>query len=186
VQEEITNAIATIGENMTFRRAAVLSASPGVVTAYVHGATGPGVGKIGVLVALKSAGKPEALEAFGKQLAMHIAAANPQAVSENELDPALVERERAILSEQAKDSGKTPDIIAKMVEGRLRKFYQDVVLLQQTFVIDGETRVAKAVEAAGKGAGAAIEVVAFRRFALGEGVEKPAEDFAAEVAKIAG
>jgi len=186
VQEEITNAIATIGENMTFRRADVLAASPGVVSAYVHNATGPGVGKIGVLVALKSSGKAEALEAFGKQLAMHIAAANPRSVSPKDLDPALVERERAILGEQAKDSGKAPDIIAKMVEGRLRKFYQDVVLLEQTFVIDGESRVAKAVEAAAKAAGAPIDVVGFRRFALGEGIEKPAEDFAAEVAKITG
>jgi elongation factor Ts len=186
VQEEITNAIATIGENMTFRRADVLKVGPGVVTAYVHSATAAGVGKIGVLVALQSSGKAEVLETIGKQLAMHIAAANPRSVGVKDLDPTLVERERAILSEQAKDSGKTPDIIAKMVEGRLRKFYQDVVLLEQTFVIDGETRVAKAVEAAAKTAGASIEVVGFRRFALGEGIEKPAEDFAAEVAKIAG
>jgi elongation factor Ts len=184
VAEEITNAIATIGENMTFRRAAVLEASPGVVTAYVHNAAAAGVGKIGVLLALKSTGKIEVLETFGKQVAMHIAAANPQSVGVADLDPAAIERERAVLSEQAKDSGKPAEIIAKMVEGRLRKFYQDVVLLEQTFVIDGETRVAKAVEAAAKQAGAPIEVIGFRRFYLGEGVEKPAEDFAAEVAKI--
>ncbi|HYM31935.1 MAG TPA: translation elongation factor Ts [Candidatus Cybelea sp.] len=185
VQEEITNAIATIGENLTFRRASVVEVPQGVVTAYVHNAAGSGVGKIGVLVALKSAGKTAALEAFGKQVAMHIAAANPQSVGVKDLDPAAVERERGVLSEQAKDSGKPAEIVAKMVEGRLRKFYQDVVLLEQTFVIDGETRVAKAVEAAAKEAGAAIEVAGFRRFSLGEGIEKPAEDFAAEVAKIA-
>ena len=184
--EEIANAIATIGENMTLRRSQVLSANPGVVSAYVHNAVGGGLGKLGVLVALKSSGKPEALEAIGKQLAMHIAAANPQSVGVKDLDPAAVERERAVLTEQAKDSGKAPEIIAKMVEGRLRKFYQDVVLLEQTFVIDGETKVAKAVEAAAKTAGAPVEVVGFARFALGEGIEKPAEDFAAEVAKIAG
>jgi len=186
VAAELTNAIATIGENMTLRRTRLLTVNPGVVAAYVHNAVGGGVGKLGVLVALKSAAKPEVLEALGKQLAMHVAAANPQSVSVKDLDPAAVERERSVLTEQARDSGKATEIIAKMVEGRLRKFYQDVVLLEQTFVIDGETKVAKAVEAAAKQAGAPIEVVGFARFALGEGIEKPAEDFAAEVAKIAG
>jgi elongation factor Ts len=186
VQEEIINAIATIGENMTLRRAAALKAEPGVVAAYVHNAFAEGVGKIGVLVALKSAGKREVLEAFGKQLAMHVAAANPQSVRVAELDSAAIERERAVLAEQAKVSGKPAEIVAKMVEGRLRKFYQEVVLLEQTFVIDGETPVNKAVAAAAKEAGAPIEVIGFVRFALGEGVEKQADDFAAEVAKIAG
>ena len=183
---EIAGAIATIGENMTLRRACVLSVSPGIVCAYVHGAIAPGLGKIGVLVALKSTGPAAALEALGKQLAMHIAADNPLSVSVTALDPAAVERERAVLVEQARDSGKPAEIIEKMVEGRLRKFYQEVVLLEQTFVIDGETRVAKVVEAAGKACGAPVEVAGFVRFALGEGIEKPAEDFAAEVAKIAG
>lgn len=186
VQEEITNAIATIGENMNLRRAARLSVGQGVVTGYMHNSVAPGLGKIGVLVALESAGKREALEAFGKQLAMHIAAANPQSLDVASLDPAAIERERAVLSEQARESGKPAEIIAKMVEGRIRKFYQDVVLLEQTFVIDGETRVAKAVENAAKEAGAPVKVTGFARFQLGEGIEKAADDFASEVAKIAG
>ncbi len=184
VQEEITNAVATIGENMSLRRAASLSVNPGVVSAYLHNSLGEGIGKIGVLVALKSTGKREVLEAFGKQLAMHIAAANPQSVSVQDLDQAAVERERAVLADQARASGKPEEIIGKMVEGRLRKFYQDVVLLEQTFVIDGETPVSKALAAAAKDAGAPIEVAGFVRFALGEGIEKVAEDFAAEVAKV--
>ena len=186
VQEEIVNAVATIGENMSLRRSASLSVEKGVVAAYVHNALGEGIGKMGVLVALKSAGKPEVLQAFGRQLAMHVAAANPQSVNVANLDPAAVERERAVLAEQAKTSGKPAEIIAKMVEGRLRKFYQDVVLLEQTFVIDGETPVAKAVAAAAKDAGAPIEVAGFVRFALGEGVEKKEADFATEVAKMTG
>jgi len=186
VKDEITNAIATIGENMNLRRARVLTVGQGAVVAYVHGAVSAGLGKIGVLVALESAGKPAALEAIGKQLAMHIAATNPQSVDVDSLDPAAVERERAVLSEQARESGKPAEIIAKMVDGRIRKFYQEVVLLEQTFVIDGETQVKKAVEAAAKDAGAPIKVTAFARFALGEGIEKQAEDFAAEVKKVVG
>ncbi len=186
VKDEITNAIATIGENMTLRRAKRLSVEGGAVIGYVHSALGDGIGKLGVLVALKSTAKREALEAIGKQLAMHIAAANPQSLSTKDLDPAAVERERTVLTDQAAGSGKTPEIIAKMVEGRIRKFYQEVVLLEQTFVIDGETQVAKAIEKAGKDAGAPIELVAFTRFQLGEGIEKKADDFAAEVAKMAG
>lgn len=186
VKDEITQAIATIGENMTLRRARTLSVDSGVVVAYVHSALGEGIGKLGVLVALKSAGKREVLEQIGKQVAMHIAAANPQSLSAKDLDQSLVERERQVLSDQAAASGKPADIIAKMVDGRIRKFYQEVVLLEQTFVIDGETRVAKAVEKAGKDAGAPIEITGFVRFQLGEGVEKKADDFAAEVAKMAG
>lgn len=186
VADEITNAIATIGENMSLRRAAALKVANGVVTAYVHNAVTPGLGKIGVLVALESTGKPEGLDVFGRQLAMHIAATNPQSIDVGSLDPALVARERAVLVEQAKDSGKAADIIDKMVDGRLRKFYQDVCLLEQVFVIDGETRVAKAVEAAGKAAGAPVKVTGFVRYALGEGIDRPAEDFAAEVAKVSG
>lgn len=186
VKDEITQAIATIGENMTLRRARTLSVDSGVVVAYVHSALGEGIGKLGVLVALKSTGKREVLEQIGKQVAMHIAAANPQSLSAKDLDQSLVERERQVLSDQAAASGKPADIIAKMVEGRIRKFYQEVVLLEQTFVIDGETQVAKAVEKAGKDAGAPIEITGFVRFQLGEGVEKKADDFAAEVAKMAG
>jgi elongation factor Ts len=186
VKEEVTHAIATIGENMTLRRAKTLTVDGGVVVAYVHSALADGLGKLGVLVGLKSTGKREVLEQIGKQLAMHIAAANPQSLSTKDLDQSLVERERNVLTEQAAGSGKPADIIAKMVEGRIRKFYQEVVLLEQTFVIDGETQVGKAVEKAAKDAGAPIEVTGFVRFQLGEGIEKKADDFAAEVAKMAG
>ena len=182
VQAELTQLIATIGENMSLRRAKKLSVGKGVVASYVHTPVTPTLGKIGVLVALESAGDPAKLAAFGKQLAMHVAATNPQSVSVAELDPAAVERERAVLTDQAAGSGKTPEIVAKMVEGRLRKFYQDVVLLEQTFVIDGETKVAKALEAAGKDAGAPVKVAGIARFQLGEGIEKKESDFAAEVA----
>ena len=157
-----------------------------MVVPYVHNSLGQGLGKIGVLVALKSTGDKAALEAFGKQVAMHIAAVNPQALNVAQLDPAAVERERQVLTDQAAGSGKTPEIIAKMVEGRIRKFYQEVVLLEQTFVIDGETQVGKAVANAAKAAGAPVEVTGFVRFALGEGIEKQSGDFAAEVAKMAG
>lgn len=186
VKDELTHAIATIGENMTLRRARTLTVDGGAVIAYVHSALGDGIGKLGVLVGLKSTGKREVLEQIGKQLAMHIAAANPQSLSTKDLDQALVERERQVLTEQAAGSGKPAEIIAKMVEGRIRKFYQEVVLLEQTFVIDGETQVGKAVEKAAKDAGAPIEVTGFVRFQLGEGIEKKADDFAAEVAKMAG
>ncbi len=186
VKDEVTHAIATIGENMTLRRAKKLTVDGGVVVSYVHSALADGLGKLGVLVALKSTGKREVLEQIGKQLAMHIAAANPQSLSSKDLDQALVEKERTVLTEQAAGSGKPAEIIAKMVEGRIRKFYQEVVLLEQTFVIDGETPVGKAVEKAAKDAGAPIEVTGFVRFQLGEGIEKKADDFAAEVAKMAG
>ncbi len=186
VKDEVTHAIATIGENMTLRRAKKLTVDGGVVVSYVHSALAEGLGKLGVLVALKSTGKREVLEQIGKQVAMHIAAANPQSLSTKDLDQSLVERERTVLTEQAAGSGKPADIIAKMVEGRIRKFYQEVVLLEQTFVIDGETPVGKAVEKAAKDAGAPIEIAGFVRFQLGEGIEKKADDFAAEVAKMAG
>jgi len=186
VQDQLVNLIATIGENMQLRRTAVVSVDDGVVASYIHTAAAPGLGKIGVLVALESAGDKDKLGALGKQLAMHVAATKPEAVTVAELDPALVERERNILSEQARDSGKPEDIIAKMVEGRLRKFYEDVVLDQQVFVIDGETRIAKVIENAAKEAGSPVNVVAFLRFGLGEGIEKKDDDFAAEVAAVAG
>jgi elongation factor Ts len=185
VSESIKNLIATIGENMGLRRTAGLSVEKGVVASYVHNATAPGLGKIGVLVGLESDGDAAKLEAFGRQLAMHVAAAAPQWASTDEVDTEALDRERQILSEQAKASGKPDEIVAKMVEGRLRKFYEEVVLTEQVFVIDGETKVSKAVEAAAKDAGAPIKVTGFVRFVLGEGVEKKEEDFAAEVAAAA-
>ncbi|MBM3555116.1 MAG: elongation factor Ts [Alphaproteobacteria bacterium] len=186
VEQEVANLVGTIGENMAVRRAARLAVDQGAVVGYVHNAAGPGIGKIAVLVGLKSAADKAKLEVFGKQLAMHVAAANPQSVDVANLDQTAVEREKAILVEQAKTSGKPANIIDKMVEGRVRKFYQDVVLLEQTWVIDGESRVAKVVEQAAKDAGAPITVTGFVRFQLGEGIEKKQTDFAAEVAAQVG
>ncbi len=186
VSEELTKLIATIGENMVLRRVGRLSVPEGVVANYVHNQTAPGLGKIGVLVALKSAGDAEQLETFGRQIAMHVAAASPQAVSPADVDQEALERERKVLSEQALASGKPPEIVEKMVEGRLRKYYEEVCLLEQVFVIDGETKVKKAVEAFAKDLGSPVEVVSFVRLQLGEGVEKEEGDFAAEVAATAG
>ncbi len=185
IQDQLTTAIATIGENMNLRRASVLEVGNGVVAGYVHGAIADGLGKIAVLVALESEGDADKLNAFGKQLAMHIAATNPRAVSIEDMDQDAVAHEREVLSAQARESGKPENIVEKMVEGRIRKFYQEVVLLEQTFVIDGESKVAKAVEAAAREAGAPIRVAGFVRLALGEGVEKKEDDFAAEVASMA-
>ena len=186
VADQLTHMIATIGENMTIRRCDVMSVGNGVLSTYVHNAMVDGIGKIAVIVGLESTGDKGKLEAFGKQLAMHVAAAKPQSVSRDELDPEILERERVVLSEQARESGKPEEIIGKMVEGRLRKFYEEVCLLDQTFVIDGETQVSKAVEAAGKDAGGAISINGFKMFVLGEGIEKEVGDFAAEVAAAAG
>jgi len=186
VGEELTNNIATIGENMSIRRATALSVTDGVVVPYVHNAVKPGLGKIGVLVALESTGDKAKLAELGKQIAMHIAAAAPQSLSTDDLDPAAVERERAVLVEQARASGKPDNIIEKMIEGRIRKFYQEVVLLEQTSVIDGETQIRKVVEATAKSIGAPIALAAFARLQLGEGIEKEQTDFAAEVAALAG
>ena len=187
VEDYVKEMVATIGENMSVRRTADASVKEGVVTDYVHNKVADGLGKIGVLVALESKGDKSALTALGRQLAMHIAAASPAAVSAEELDPALVERERAVYAEQAKASGKSADIIAKMVEGRLRKeFYQQVVLLQQTFLGaggDGKATVEQVLKDAEKTAGAPIKVSKFVRYALGEGIDKKEGDFAAEVAK---
>jgi elongation factor Ts len=185
VAETIKEMIGSIGENMSLRRAAYLSANKGVVASYVHNMIAPGLGKIGVIVALESAGDAEQLKSFGRQVAMHIAAANPQAVDVESLDKALIERERAVLTEQAKDSGKPVNVVEKMVDGRLRKFYEEVVLLAQAFVHDPDTTVAKAVAAAEKAAGAPIKITGFYRFALGEGIDRPESDFAAEVAAAA-
>ena len=182
VQGELTNMIATIGENMSLRRAASLSVSDGVVVAYTHNSVAPDLGKIGVLVALESAGDKAKLSPLAKQLAMHVAAARPQSLTVADLDQAAIERERAVLAEKAGQSGKAADIIAKMVEGGLRKFHQEVVLLEQAFVIDGKTKVAKVVDEAAKQVGAPVRIAGFLRFELGEGIEKKSEDFAAEVA----
>ncbi|MEP3245878.1 MAG: translation elongation factor Ts [Sneathiella sp.] len=182
VEATLTNAIATIGENMNLRRAAKISVQNGVVASYVHNATAEGLGKIGILVALESEGDAAQLKEFGKQIAMHVAATNPEAVSVDELDPASVDRERSVLSEQARESGKPEEIIAKMVEGRLNKFYQEVVLLKQTFVIDGENSVEKAIDLKGKEVGSSIKIAGIVRYAVGEGIEKEEADFAAEVA----
>jgi elongation factor Ts len=186
VTDKLTHLVATIGENMSLRRATSLAVGKGVVSSYVHNAAGPGLGKIGVLVALESAGDAEKVAALGKQLAMHIAAANPQALSIAEVDPKALERERGVLREQAASSGKPAAVIDKMVEGRLRKYYEDVALLEQVYVIDGESRVSAAVEKAAKEIGAPVKVTGFRRFALGEGIERKESDFAAEVAAQAG
>jgi elongation factor Ts len=172
VAEKLTQLIATVGENMTLRRMARLSISRGAVAGYVHNAQSPGLGRIGVLVAIESAGDGAKLAALGKQLAMHVAAASPQALDIKSIDPAAVERERAVLTEQARASGRPEEIIAKMVEGRLRKFYEEVVLLEQTYVIDNESKVKAAVAAAAKEAGAPIEIVGFSRLAVGEGIQK--------------
>ncbi len=182
VGEELTHMIATIGENMSLRRAVTLSVNEGVVTSYVHAAAAPGLGRIGVLVGLESSGDQAALSALAKQIAMHVAAASPQSVSVDDLDPETVERERAILAEQARESGKPEEIIAKMVEGRLRKFFQDVVLTEQTWVIDGESKVGAVLAQAGKDLGTPVKVAGFVRYVLGEGIEREETDFAAEVA----
>jgi elongation factor Ts len=185
VAETVKEMIGAIGENMTLRRAAYLSAAKGVVASYMHNQIAPGLGKIGVIVALESEGDSERLKNFGRQVAMHIAAANPQSVDIDGLDQALVERERAVLAEQAKESGKPANVVDKMVEGRLRKFYEEVVLLAQAFVHDPDLTVAKALAAAEKEAGAPIKIAGFYRFALGEGIDRPDSDFAAEVAAVA-
>ena len=186
VGEELTQLIATIGENMALRRARRLKVAQGLVAGYIHNQLSSGLGKIGVLVALESAAPAEKLAPLGRQLAMHVASANPQALSTAEVDPQALERERAVLADQARASGKPEAIIAKMVEGRLRKFYEDVVLSEQTYigppVGEGDLKVAKVVEAASKTLGAPVRVAGFVRYALGEGIEKATSDFAAEVA----
>jgi elongation factor Ts len=184
--EALTNLIAKLGENMSIRRAAGVAVSPGVVASYVHNATGPDLGKIGVLVALESTADPGKLLALGKQLAMHIAAASPIALSAADVPADVVARERAIYADQARESGKPANVIEKMVEGRLRKFYEEQVLLSQIFVVDGETPVTKVLENASKDLGSKIQIKHYVRFQVGEGVDKPTTDFAAEVRATAG
>ncbi|MDX2306824.1 MAG: translation elongation factor Ts [Hyphomicrobium sp.] len=187
VEVEIKEAIGTIGENMALRRTAALSVKDGVVADYIHNKASEGLGKIGVLVALESAGDNAKLTELGRQIAMHVAAASPLALTPDDLDPAAIEKERAFYTEQALASGKSQDIVAKMVEGRLKKeFFQQACLMSQVFVLDGKASVAEAVKEAEKAVGAPIKVAGFVRYALGEGIEKKEEDFAAEVAKTVG
>lgn len=186
VADKITELVGTIGENMSLRRTASLAVTNGVVASYVHNQVAPGVGKIGVLVAVETTGDKAAAEAFGKQVAMHVAAAAPLALTPDEISADIVERERAVFTEQARESGKPDNIIEKMVEGRIRKFYEESVLLSQAFVINPDLSVAKAAEEAGKDAGGDMKITGFVRLQLGEGIEKEADDFAAEVAKAAG
>jgi elongation factor Ts len=178
VADTIKEMIGTIGENMTLRRTAYLTAKQGAVASYMHNVIAPGLGKIGVIVALESDGDAEQLKNFGKQIAMHIAAANPQAVDVDSLEKAVVQRERAVLTEQAKESGKPAAVIERMVEGRLRKFYEEAVLLAQAFVHEPDMTVAKAVAAAEKTVGAPIKITGFYRFALGEGVDRASDETA--------
>ncbi|CTQ62868.1 translation elongation factor Ts [Roseibium album] len=186
VSDAITDAIATIGENMTLRRSALLAVNEGVVSVYVHGKVAEGLGKIGVLVALESSGDQAKLDALGRQIAMHVAATSPLALNVAELDQAVVEREKSVFSEQARESGKPDNIIEKMVEGRLRKFYEEVTLEKQAFVINPDQTVEQAVEALAKELGTEVKLSGFVRFALGEGIEKEEQDFAAEVAAATG
>lgn len=186
VGEALTNNIATIGENQSIRRARQLSVTSGAVVPYVHNQQAPGLGKIGVLVALESSASDDVLQALGKQMAMHIAAAFPKALNEGDLDEAEIERERAIATEKAAESGKPADIIAKMVEGSIAKYRKENALVSQLFVMDGKTKISDVVAKAGKDAGAEIVLKDYVRFQLGEGIEKEVSDFAAEVAAASG
>ena len=178
-QDELVKLIATIGENMSIRRAKVLRVPSGTVATYMHNAVKPGLGKIGVLVALEAESEAEALETLGRQIGMHVAATRPEALEADAVDPSALEREKAVLREQAAGSGKPAAIIEKMIEGRIRKYYEEVVLLEQVWVHDGESRVKQVVAKAGG------KLTGFARFQLGEGIEKAATDFAAEVAAAA-
>jgi len=182
----LTDNIATIGENMNVRRAAAIEVSEGYVASYIHGAVVDGMGKIGVLVGLKSSAGEDVLMPLGKQLAMHIAAANPASLSEADLDQSIVEREKQVQMDKARESGKPENIIEKMIVGRMNKYLEEIVLLKQTFVIDGETKIADVIAKAAKDAGTSIELTAFIRMEMGDGIEKKEEDFAAEVAAVAG
>ena len=182
VEEELTQKIATIGENMSLRRMEKVIVETGAVVPYIHNATADGLGRIGVLVGLTSSADSAVLSGLGKQIAMHIAATTPASISVDDLDPEMVARERDVLIEQAKASGKPQEIAEKMVEGRLRKYYEEVVLLEQTFVIDGENKVGHVIEAAAIDAGAEIKLTQFAHFILGDGIEKEEANFAAEVA----
>ena len=186
VQQVLTEMVAKIGENMSVRRAAALSVNPGVVAAYVHNPASPELGKIGVLVGLKSTADKDKLAALAKQLAMHVAAAAPLALTQAHMSKDVVDREYAIQKDLALQSGKPEAVVEKMMEGRMRKYYEETVLLQQTFVIDGETQISKVIEKASKELGTPVEIEGFVRFQVGEGIEKVESDFADEVSKMAG
>ncbi|WP_118857179.1 translation elongation factor Ts [Sphingomonas mesophila] len=186
VEQKLTDNIATIGENQSLRRTAVLEVAEGAVVSYVHNAAAPGMGKIGVLVALEGSAPADTLQQLGKQLAMHIAAANPLALDADELDAELLERERAIAAEKAKESGKPANIVEKMVDGAIAKFKKESALLSQLFVMDNKTPVSDVVAQCGKDCGQPVHLKAFKRFQLGEGIEKKQDDFAAEVAAASG
>ena len=186
VASQLTDLIARIGENMSLRRVERLSVESGTVGSYVHNSVAPGLGRIGVLVGLESSDSSKSLDRFARQLAMHVAAASPQWTAIEGIDSAALDRERTVLTEQARASGRPENIIEKMVEGRLKKFYEESVLLEQTFVIDGESKISKAVDALAGEIGAPVSITGFHRFMLGEGIEKKEDDFAAEVAATAG
>jgi elongation factor Ts len=186
VAEAISDTIAKIGENMTLRRAAALSVGKGVIGSYVHSAVTDGLGRIGVLVGLESAGTADELTALGRLLAMHIAASNPQALDASALDPAVVQREKDVLADKFKQQGKPANVIEKIVESGLKTFYKEVCLLEQPFIFDDKKSVAQALKEAEGKAGGPIKVTGFVRYALGEGIEKQETDFAAEVAAAAG
>ena len=187
VQDQVIHLVATIGENMQLRRSEALSVSRGVVAAYMHSAVKPGLGKIGVLVALESEGDAEKLTEFGKQLAMHIAAASPRFLTTDGVDAVTQARERQVLTDQAKESGRPDEVIEKMVDGRMRKFFEEVVLLEQVYVIsEDKSKVSKVIEAKAEELGSSIKLAGFVRFALGEGIEREEKDFAAEVAEAVG
>ena len=186
VADEVTEAVATIGENIALRRTAMLAVDEGVVATYLHNAVADGLGKLGVLVALASSGDAAKLNELGRKIAMHVAAVNPLAVDVDEIPPEALERERNVYADQARASGKPDSIIEKMVEGRMRKYYEEVVLLKQNFVVDPDNTVGEAVEAVAKEIGAPVRLTGFVRYALGEGIEKEEQDFAAEVAAAAG
>jgi elongation factor Ts len=185
IEEQITHAIATIGENMNLRRVAMLGVHKGAVASYVHSAVVPGMGKIGVLVAVESEGDTNRLETLGKQIAMHIAAQRPEALHSTDLPKEKLERERAVYREQAAASGKPPEVVEKMIEGRVRKYYEEVVLHDQVFVMDNKTKINQVIAAAEKEMGKPVKITGFIRFQLGEGIEKQQGDFAAEVAAVA-
>ena len=185
VDEAVVDLVALIGENIGLRRATRLSVENGRVAGYIHNQVAPGMGKIGVLVALESTGDKTKLDELGRSLAMHVAAAQPEFLDVSSVDADALNREREVLADQARASGKPEEIVDKMVEGRLRKYYEEVVLLEQTYVIDGETKVGKFVEGAAGDVGAPVAIAGFVRFTLGEGVERKEDDFAEEVAKLA-
>ncbi len=186
VGDTLTGLVATIGENISLRRTAALKVQNGIVATYVHNQVTPGMGKIGVLAAIESTGDTTKLQELGRQIAMHIAATNPLALGDGDVDPGVIERERAILAEQAKDSGKPEKVIKQMIEGRIKKFYQEAVLLRQAFVLNPDLTVEKALKEAESVAGGPITVTGFVRYELGEGIEPTKTDFAAEVAAAAG